>query len=261
MRFPHRSWNRRRPAVLAAVLAVVSGALTAALYVATPAQAVGCAAVIDRVTVSDVVIYAASPSRTVTTVTTHDPCTDSPYGQAGIFDVTGAAYLGNGDSLAIYYNNSTTPTWTGVSEALFDKYSTVGRATQSVEVLDADLNTTYRDGIGFYVRRNVVATAFNAGPEPVRKGTQLRVTGAFSRLSVSPLGAAGYVPYAGHQVDIYFRPLTSTAYTKVGSTLTTSTGTFVAPFTATVDGCWKALSTQTSYHVGRWVGADCVDVQ
>lgn len=261
MRYRHRSPIRPSSRLLTTVLAMVSGAVSAAVYAATPAQAAGCAPVIDKVTVSDVVIYAASASRTVTTVTTHDPCTDVPNGKAGVYDVSGAAYLSNGDSVAVYYSPGTAPAWTGVTEALFDKYSAIGRATQSVEVLDADFNTTYRDGIAFYVRRNVVATAFNAGPEPVAKGAPLRVTGAFSRLSVSPLGAARYVPYAGHQVDVYFRPLTSPTYSKVGSTLTTSTGTFVSTFTAAVDGCWKVLSTQTSNNVGRWTGADCVDVQ
>ena len=263
MRYPHRLRMRRhKSAVLATVLAVLSGAVTAAVYVAAPAQAAGCAPVIDQVKVGDVVIYASSASRAVTTVTTHDPCADSPYSEAGVFDVTGAVYLSDGDSVGIYYNPSTTPTWTGASEpGAFNKYSVIGRGTQSVEVLDTDFSSTYRDGLAFYVRRNVIANFFNASPEPVRKGAVMGVAGSFSRLSVSAAGAARYVPYTGHQVDIYFKPLTSPTYTKVSSTLTTSTGYFARTMTATVDGCWKAYSTQTSYNAGRWTVEDCVDVQ
>jgi hypothetical protein len=264
MRFPHRSRMRPggRPAALAIVLTMLASAVTAVVYVAAPAQAAGCAAVIDQVKVGDVVIYAGSASRAVTTVTAHDPCTDSPYSTAGLFDVSGAVYLTNGDSVALYYNQSTTPTWTGASElGAFDKYSAIGRGTQSVEVLDTDLNSTYRDGLSFYVRRNVVANWFNASPEPVRKGAVMGVAGSFSRLSVSATGVARYVPYAAHQVDIYFKPSTSATYTKVSSALTTSTGYFARTMTATVDGCWKAYSVQTSYNAGRWTVEDCVDVQ
>jgi hypothetical protein len=260
MRFPYHPRTRpgRTSAMLAAVL-TIAGAVTAAVF-AAPAQAAGCTAIIDQVKVSDVVIYGSSASRTVTTVTTHDPCTDGPYSTAGIFDVSGAAYLSDGDSLGIYYDPSTTPTWTGASGAFFDTHTAIGPAVQSVEVLDSDFNTTYRDGIGFYVRRNVVAPSFNASPEPARKGGVLGVAGTFSRLSVSSTGAR-YVPYAAHQVDIYFKPLTGTAYAKVGSALTTATGSYARNFTATVAGCWKAYSTQTAYNVGRWSAEDCVDVQ
>jgi len=159
------------------------------------------------------------------------------------------------------YNDSMTSTWTGASGPYFDKYSAIGRGSVSVEVTDADFNLTYRDGIPFYVRRNVAMTAFNASPEPVRKGAPIKVTGSVSRLSVGTFGAAKYVPYASHQVDIYFRPLTSAKYTKVSSTLTTLAGAFARNITATVDGCWKAYSVQTSNNVGRWSPADCVDVQ
>lgn len=267
MRYPHRFRLRRgrtsaTSVTAAIVLTVLTSAVTAAVYVAAPAQAAGCAPVIDQVKVGDVVIYASSASRAVTTVVAHDPCTDSPYSTAGIFDVSGAVYLSDGDSVGVYYNHSTSPTWTGASElGAFDKYSMIGLGSQSVEVLDTDFNSTYRDGLAFYVRRNVIANFFNASPEPVRKGAVMGVAGSFSRLSVSATGAARYVPYAGHQVDIYFKPLTSTAYTKFGSTLTTATGYFARTMTATVDGCWKAYSTQTAYNAGRWTVEDCVDVQ
>jgi hypothetical protein len=247
--------------MFAVAVTAVACAATGSVFLAGPAQAAGCAPIIDKVTVSDVVIYGTSASRALTTVVTHDPCSDQVFGEVGIFDVSGKVYLSDGGYVDVFFNHSTTSTWPGASGAYFDKYSAIGRGSASVEVTDTDINTTYRDAIPFYVRRNVVVTAFDASPEPVRKGAAIKLTGSFSRLSVGVFGAAKYVPYAGHQVDLYFRPLTSSKYTKVSSALTTSTGAFARNITATVDGCWKAYSVQTASNVGRWSSVDCVDVQ
>lgn len=248
----------RRTRVAAGLIGLL--ALGSILAPATPAKAAGCAPIIDRVTVRDVVIYASSASRATTTVITHDPCSDDEWGEIGISSVDGDVYLRGGDSWGVYYNHSTGTTWNGASGAYFDKYSAHGRGSHNVEVYDNDFNRTYRDGIPFYVRRNVIMSSFNAGPEPVRKGAPVKVSGVVKRLSVNSWGDAKYVSYVSQPVDIYFRPLTSTRYSRVASTRTTSTGSFARNITATVDGCWKAYSTQTDYNVGRWSGADCVDV-
>ena len=242
--------------------AVGSVSLAASLLAgAAPAQAAGCAPVIDKVTVRDVVIYGTIPSRLTTTVVAHDPCSDSEYSTPGIADVSGDAYLSDGDSWGVYFNHATGSTWSGASGAYFDKYSATGRGSLNVEVNDSDYNTTYRDGVPFYVRRNVTMNSFNAAPEPVRKGSPVTVSGLVKRLSVNSWGDARYVPYVSHSVHIYFRASTSKTYTKVATTSTTSNGTFAKKITATVDGCWKAYSTQTSYNVGRWSTGDCVDVR
>lgn len=245
---------------LASTLLAVALCTAFLTMTATPAQAAGCAPIIDKVTVRDVVIYGTSASRATTTVVTHDPCTDDEWGSVGISDVSGEVYLSDGDSWGIYYNTSTTTTWSGASGAYFDKYSAVGRGSETVEVYDNDYNRTYRDGLPFYVRRNVVVNSFNASPEPVRKGSAIKVSGVVQRLSVNSYGDAKYVPYVSKLVNVYFRPSTSTQYTKVSYATTTSTGYFSRNITATVDGCWKVYSTQTAYNVGRWSGADCVDV-
>jgi hypothetical protein len=248
-------------AAVAVATTALSAAGTGAVFGAGPAQAAGCAAVIDKVAVSDVVIYGTSASRAVATVTAHDPCTDNMFSEPGIFDVSGTVYLSDGDSWSLLFNDSATSVWPGATGAYFDKYSAIGRGSVSVEVMDTDINTTYRDGVAFYVRRNVAMASFNASPEPVRKGAAIKVSGSVSRLSVGAFGVAKYVPYAAHNVDIYFRPLTSSTYTKVSTAVTTTAGSFARNLTATVDGCWKAYSVQTSYNVGRWSPADCVDVQ
>jgi hypothetical protein len=251
------------PTVFARVLAAITGLLFVGLSVlaAVPAEAAGCAPIIDNVAVHDVVIYGTSASRATTSVTTHDPCADNQFGTVGIAYVSGEAYLSDGDSWGVYYNHSTGPTWSGASGAYFDKYSAIGRGSQNVEVDDNDSNTTYRDGLPFFVRRNVGVNNFNASPEPVRKGSAIKLYGLVQRLSVNFFGDASYVAYQGHEVDVYFRPLTSSKYTKVSSATTSSTGNFSRSVTATVDGCWKAYSTQTSLSVGRWSTVDCVDVR
>jgi hypothetical protein len=246
---------------ITAILAGVFAASSGLVVIAGPAQAADCAPVIDAIAVHDVVVYAASSSRITTTVTTHDPCTDQRFSTAGILDVNGSAHSSDGViPWQVSYRHSLGSTWTGVSGANFDKYSAIGRGSQRVEVTDFDLNTSYIDGLPFYVRRNVGIQAFNVAPEPVRRGSTIRLTGLVKRLSVDGYGNARYVPYVGHRTDIYFRPLTSGKYTKVSTTTTTAAGTFARAITATVDGCWKSYSTQTSYNVGRWSGADCVDV-
>jgi len=92
--------SRRTAKLLTAFALAVAGvasAATGSVFVAAPAHAAGCAAIIDRVTVGDVVIYGSSASRAVTTVVTHDPCTDQQlYGAVGVFDVSGEVYLSNG---------------------------------------------------------------------------------------------------------------------------------------------------------------------
>ena len=89
----------------------------------------------------------------------------------------------------------------------------------------------------------------------------MTVSAVVKRLTVSASGARSYVAYAKHGVGVYFRPLTSKTYTKVAASTTSSTGRVSARVKATVDGCWKVQSTQTSQHVLAWSGADCVDVR
>jgi hypothetical protein len=245
----------------AVAVTALSAAATGAVVVAGPAEATVCPPTIAKITVRDVVIYASSASRALTTVVAFIPCTGAEYSGSRISSVSGQAYLSNGYSWDLHFNDSTTSTYTGASGAYFDKYSAIGRGWESIEVFSSDSSMAYRNGVPFFVRRNVALASFNASPEPVRKGAAIKVSGLVSRLSVGAYGVAKYVPYAAHNVDIYFRPLTSSTYTKVSGATTNSAGSFIRDITATVDGCWKAYSVQTSNNVGRWSPADCVDVQ
>jgi hypothetical protein len=212
------------------------------------------------VTVRDVVLQQTSTAGTTTTVTAHDPCSDGSRAP-GIARVTGQAFLSDGSWWDLTYKAGSAGTWTGSSGARFGAKSALGKGQQVVEVTDSEGNTIYRDTLAFYVRRNVTVSSFNASPEPVRKGSYVTVSGVVKRLTVSSSGARSYAPYKAHAVSTYFRPLTSKTYTKVGSATTSSTGQVSARYRATVDGCWKVLSVQTSQHVAAWSSADCVDVR
>jgi hypothetical protein len=247
------------PRLRAALLVLAAAAVATVPGTATSATAAGCRPVIDKVTVRDVVINQTGKSTASTTVTAHDPCSDGSSAPR-VVRVTGQAFLSDGSWWDVTYAASGS-SWAGSSGARFAQTSALGRGQQVVEVTDSEGNTTYRDTLPFYVRRDVQVSSFGAAPEPVTKGAYVTVSGLVRRLSVSSTGKAAYVNYTAHAVDYYFRPLTSKTYTKVGSTKSSSTGRFSARFRATVDGCWKVQSTQTSQHLGRWSSADCVDVR
>jgi hypothetical protein len=248
------------PRLRAALLACLAATALTPAVAAQPAAAAGCAPVIDKVTVRDVVLVQTSSSSTTTTVVAHDPCSSKATVTPKIARVSGQAFLSDGSWWDLTYKASGS-SWTGSTGARFGARSALGRGQQVVEVTDSEGNTVYRDTLPFYVRRNVSVSSLDAGPEPVRKGSYVTVTAVVKRLTVSSSGARSYVAYAGHGVGVYFRPLTSKTYTKVASTTTSSTGKVSARVKATVDGCWKVQSTQTSQHVLAWSSADCVDVR
>jgi hypothetical protein len=244
----------------AALLASLAATALTPVVAAQPAAAAGCGPVIDKVTVRDVVLVQTSSSSTTTTVVAHDPCSTAASVTPRIMRVSGQAFLSDGSWWDLTYKASGS-SCTGSSGARFGAKSALGRGQQVVEVTDSEGNVAYRDTLPFYVRRNVTVGSMNASPEPVRKGSYITVTAVVKRLTVSASGARSYVAYAKHGVDVYFRPLTSKTYSKVGSTTTSSTGGVSARYKATVDGCWKVQSTQTSQHVLAWSSADCVDVR
>ncbi|WP_055586014.1 hypothetical protein [Peterkaempfera griseoplana] len=84
-------------------------------------------------------------------------------------------------------------------------------------------------------------TAFNASPEPVRKGRTLTVTGRLQKKTSSVWSAA-----TGQTVTLYFTPRGSTHATRMGTARTDSHGTFTAHYTAKLDGTWTATWWTTS---------------
>jgi hypothetical protein len=144
----------------------------------------------------------------------------------------------------------------------YQDFSVLGRAVFTLWASDVDGNWV-SGGSTFYVRRLVQFPVFNAGPEPVRKGSQVKVSGQLTRLVFYASGEAKYLPYQGKRVDVYFRRAGWRQFHYAASTTTTATGSFTRTVTAAYDGCWNAFSPKTDTYVGRfaWVNGDCVDVQ
>ena len=266
---------RPRIAAVVAVLALVCSPL----LFAAPVQADDdpCAPLITT-WAEDVVIFAYPPYPQQHTVRpqlvggkTEDPCAGDGRFET-ITKVLGTVWLH--DSMAYDAGEFVNHYWTeffadttNIYDSNYWKWSILGSAGFGAWVSDG--SSWVHGSTTFQVKRHVQFSTFNASPEPVRKGSPIKVAGVVTRLGFTSTRVAKYVPYTAHPVDVYFRaamPPSTKPYVKVARTTTTSTGAFAKSFTATVDGCWKALSTKTPTHIGAWSGgstggADCVDVQ
>ena len=230
--------------------ALLGSALLGVLLPAAPAQA-ACTTTINSVTVPEVIIYATTASRVKATVSVSDGCDSAPY-------VSGDAFLRDGESWGMYESSSSGSKHYLASGAYIDKYSAHGKGSVNIEAWGS--TNAYRDGTPLYVRRNVEIATHNASPEPVRKGSLIKVAGTVRRLTVNSYGDAKYVPYASHLMSYWFRAAGTSSYVQKGTGYTNSSGAFAKSFTASVDGYWYARSTQTSYYRGRNGTPDFVDV-
>jgi hypothetical protein len=103
-------------------------------------------------------------------------------------------------------------------------------------------------------------TAFNAAPEPVRRGRKITITGRL-----------GYIPPAGQQevlppltkkkVGIYFRAKGTKKWVLMGTAMTGPKGGFSRNFTARRDGYWRAKFAGGPNVVGYTGWSDYVDVR
>jgi hypothetical protein len=148
--------------------------------------------------------------------------------------------------------------FTGLTHVPYDRNSARGRAEFGVWVTDGNDNWAFATS-SFYVRRDVKMT-FNAGPEPVKKGSPITVSGVVKRLTFSPAGVAKYVPYVNKTVDIYWDPRGPGEDRRVALLTTDARGAFSKKFTATVDGVWRGMSRQTDRHSHAEQPGDFVDV-
>ena len=145
-----------------------------------------------------------------------------------------------------------------------DRYrqlSVLGRATLTAWASDG-IHPWISGSTNFYIRRPVAFFAFNASPEPVRKGSPLKLTGTLKRVGFYKSGEPTWVPIAGKRVDLLFSRAGVGEYYQYASTTTSSTGTFTKTVTATSDGYWKPYSRETDRWARRWSGReDYVDVR
>ncbi|MEV6423617.1 HtaA domain-containing protein [Streptomyces sp. NPDC051662] len=105
------------------------------------------------------------------------------------------------------------------------------------------------------VKLRTAISGFNAGPEPVRKGRTITVTGTLRSLNGTWKNAAA------QSVDILFKADGSRTWTKQSTVRTNSRGMFSKGFTAKKDGAWKAEFKATSSRLGVTSSSDRVDVR
>lgn len=103
-------------------------------------------------------------------------------------------------------------------------------------------------------RYKTAISGFNAGPEPVRYGGTVTVSGKLSGYTTS------WAPLGGRTVYVYFVPKGSTTATYMGTDSTDSSGVFKRSFTAKRDGYWYAKYKGSSAYVPVTTFRDFVDV-
>jgi hypothetical protein len=103
-------------------------------------------------------------------------------------------------------------------------------------------------------RYKTAISSFNAGPEPVRSGGTVTVSGKLSRYTTS------WAPLDGRTVYVYFVPKGSTTATYLGSDGTDTSGVFKRSFTAQRDGYWYARYKGSSTYLPVTTFRDFVDV-
>ena len=145
-------------------------------------------------------------------------------------------------------------TWAG--GAHFTKHDPTGLYRLSVQVQTNTGQHLPGPAQSLSVKRNTRMPAFNASPEPVRKGAPVEVYGQLTRLDPD----LGYVGYPGKTLAVYFRP-TGGEWTLKGTVTTGTAGTWSRSFPATVDGTWQARFAGTSNYHAEASRNDYVDVR
>lgn len=164
------------------------------------------------------------------------------------------------DGLAVYEaaefvsRSGDTELWS--LKVFFNRFDGPGRYRVEIDAYDHEFNwVTESEAAYLTVARASLVTA-DAGPEPVRKGSTVKVTGRVTRLTEFD----GYVNFTGKRVNLYFRPANSDTYRYLGYTSTDSRGNYSRSYRAEVDGYWKAVSEAKGDNA-RSFSVDYVDVR
>jgi hypothetical protein len=99
----------------------------------------------------------------------------------------------------------------------------------------AESMKVFPDGFSLLRRTTWQSGTFNAGPEPVKKGASISITG---RLLVVDWLNEKYVPYAGRSISVQFRTPTG-GYTTVKKVTTDKFGWVRTTVPATTTGVWR----------------------
>ncbi|GAA3919542.1 hypothetical protein GCM10022244_30790 [Streptomyces gulbargensis] len=120
---------------------------------------------------------------------------------------------------------------------------------------DGDFDSDYFPSVAV---RRLVAVSGDAGPEPVRKGAALTVTG---RLTAANWNTHSWTALAGRPVQLQFCKSPCTSYSTVRTVTSPSTGALRATVTASADGYWRWYHPAPVWATAASSPADHVDVR
>ncbi|MFB7412974.1 calcium-binding protein [Streptomyces sp. NPDC056202] len=124
-----------------------------------------------------------------------------------------------------------------------------------VDSRDGDFRSGYYPSVG--VRRATALTAY-AGPEPVRKGATLTVTG---RLTAANWNSNSWSGLSGKTVELQYCKASCGAYTTVKRVTSNSTGNLRTTVKATADGYWRWRYPAPNWAAPAVSAADYVDAR
>ncbi|MFI6484253.1 hypothetical protein ACIBH1_40465 [Nonomuraea sp. NPDC050663] len=131
------------------------------------------------------------------------------------------------------------------------------KATCGVVVRNSH-GVTASSSFTYDLQRHARIVSLNAGPEPVRKGRRITVTGVLQ--GTNTVGTA-YGHLNGGRVSIQFRKKGSTTWSTLSTVTTSGKGNFSRAFTAKSDGTWRAVYGGTWSFTKATSGSDYVDVR
>lgn len=106
---------------------------------------------------------------------------------------------------------------------------------------------TFPEAATFFTRLDT-NLAFNASPEPVKKGSKVKLSGKLTRLKPDQ---TGYGSYPGKPLKVYFDPKGTAGPVYKGTMTTRTDGTYSRYFTQNSSGTWKVVFTATSTYGGN----------
>ena len=240
---------------VAALLASALGTPSAGA-VSLPAQSHGVRLPGMTATPTTVVLYRSKSTRVDFRIDGF-PSDSSPYGLEACYNYCEPPST---DGRVIYTSITRVDADSYAASLEFDKRHQTGTwysyYTALVPIGDEETDFLEAPGPLLQVKRNTMMPAFNASPEPVRKGSSIRTAGRLTKLWPD----VGYVGYGGKTIDVYFKPVGGT-WTLKGSATTDSNGFWSRSFTASEDGSWQARFKGTSNYHRETSHSDYVDVQ
>lgn len=269
----------RKPALAGAALAVsLIAPLAAAASASAGSEPAPCPApsrtpVIRSITVSNVVLTGSNSPTAQITVKLSDPDhvtskTDTTVDWQATAQPTAPGSVGHASFPSTFTrvkNTRDVDTWTARSNA-FGLNDAMGRyrAAVSVDVKNAAAGTAYRATsrrAWFFVRGHV-QLGRNAGPEPVRQGRTMKVSGQLMKLNSSARHARYDVTQRGDAVQIYFTP-GQHGGTKhyMGKAYTNGQGAYTRSFVAKRSGRWYVKFHGGAHYSGQLTRADYVQVR